>query len=206
MRYELHTTGSRSAFTLLSEHATYAEALDAGNAGDVNGRKPWAIVPSGTADELERFGNLDAVTPWGGYGGLYVMRSGGGFSCYGFDNLEREISRVVGWLKAEGQPVPALSTSDEARGSPERYSDYLVTMAAGREYHARTGRRCPAALEPQLVGLEGKRVEVTRNGETSRFIVGKSTGWMPIHLEIANRRSDGGPSVFGPFDSVRVVG
>jgi hypothetical protein len=48
-------------------------------------------------------------------------------------------------------------------------------------------------LSPQLIGLEGWRVEaVTDYGETRRFIVGKSTGWKPIHLEVANRRSTGG--------------
>jgi hypothetical protein len=48
-------------------------------------------------------------------------------------------------------------------------------------------------LTPQLTGLEGWRVEVvTDYGEKRRFIVGKSTGWKPIHLEIANRRSSGG--------------
>lgn len=45
-------------------------------------------------------------------------------------------------------------------------------------------------LSPQLVGLEGWRVEATDdNGETRRFIVGKSTGWRPCHLELKSTRS-----------------
>lgn len=48
-------------------------------------------------------------------------------------------------------------------------------------------------LTPQLVGLEGWRVEVlTVSGQRRRFIVGKSTGITPIHLELARRDSDGG--------------
>ncbi len=48
-------------------------------------------------------------------------------------------------------------------------------------------------MSPQLIGLEGWRVEVEDiYGEVRRFIVGKSTGWRPIHLEIKNRRSSGG--------------
>ena len=59
-------------------------------------------------------------------------------------------------------------------------------------------------LTPQLTGLEGWRVEVvTTYGEKRRFIVGRSTGWRPIHLEIATRRSDGGPGADREYTSVR---
>lgn len=48
-------------------------------------------------------------------------------------------------------------------------------------------------LTPQLIGLEGWRVEVvTTYEETRRFIVGKSTGWQPVHLEIFRRSALGG--------------
>lgn len=48
-------------------------------------------------------------------------------------------------------------------------------------------------LTKQLEGLEGWRVEVeTTYGETRRFIVGRSTGIKPIHLEVKTRRSLGG--------------
>jgi len=47
---------------------------------------------------------------------------------------------------------------------------------------------------------------VDRHGERRRFRVGKSTGWMPCHLEIARCNSTGGPAVTGaPFQSVRIV-
>lgn len=62
-------------------------------------------------------------------------------------------------------------------------------------------------VAPQLVGLEGRRVEVVdAYGETRRFTVGRSSGWMPCHLEIARRDSNGGPAVTGaPFKSVSVI-
>lgn len=48
-------------------------------------------------------------------------------------------------------------------------------------------------LTPQLRGLEGWRVEVEdMYGDVRRFIVGRSTGWRPCHLEIKTRRSSGG--------------
>jgi len=57
----------------------------------------------------------------------------------------------------------------------------------------RDKQRDNSDLSRQLVGLEGWRVEVvTTYGETRRFIVGKSTGWKPCHLEVKTRRSLGG--------------
>ncbi len=60
------------------------------------------------------------------------------------------------------------------------------------------------ALSPQLIGLEGWRVEVTTEyGETRRFIVGRSTGWIPIHLEIPRRDSTGGGGASRNYKTVR---
>lgn len=59
---------------------------------------------------------------------------------------------------------------------------------------------------PQLVGLEGCRVEVVdRYGEKRRFWVGRSTGWKPIHLEIKTKRSAGGFPADLEYVSVRVI-
>lgn len=61
-------------------------------------------------------------------------------------------------------------------------------------------------LTSQLVGLEGKRVEVVDiHGETRRFWVGKSTGWKPIHLEVKTTRSLGGDAADKFYKSVKVV-
>ena len=60
-----------------------------------------------------------------------------------------------------------------------------------------------SGLSPQLVGLEGWRVEVvTDYNEKRRFIVGKSTGWRPCHLEISRRDSYGGPAAENHYKSV----
>ncbi len=61
-------------------------------------------------------------------------------------------------------------------------------------------------LTKQLKGLEGWRVEVvTMQDEKRRFIVGKSTGWKPIHLEIARRTSSGGGAAEKQYKSVTVL-
>lgn len=61
-------------------------------------------------------------------------------------------------------------------------------------------------LTPQLVGLEGARVEVeTEGGSVYRFQVGKSTGWRPCHLALHNSRSHGGSPTRGPYKRVTVI-
>jgi hypothetical protein len=63
-----------------------------------------------------------------------------------------------------------------------------------------------SGLTPELVGLEGWRVEaIDPNGEKRRFIVGRSTGWRPCHLEIANVRSSGGIPACRSYKSVRKI-
>lgn len=62
-----------------------------------------------------------------------------------------------------------------------------------------------SGLSPQLLGLEGKRVEVTVRGERYRFIVGRSTGWRPCHIERKTRRSYGGFAASLRYDTVKVV-
>ena len=61
-----------------------------------------------------------------------------------------------------------------------------------------------SGLSPQLKGLEGWRVEaVTTWGETVRFIVGRSTGWRPCHIERSRRDAYGGPAASQQYASVR---
>jgi hypothetical protein len=63
-----------------------------------------------------------------------------------------------------------------------------------------------SGLTPQLKGLEGYRVEVeTTYGETRRFIVGRSTGWKPCHLEIMRRNSMGGGATEAEYKTVRAL-
>ena len=66
--------------------------------------------------------------------------------------------------------------------------------------------RSNAGLTPQLIGLEGKRVEVIDSyGETRRFWVGRSAGWIPCHTEIKRRTSTGGFPASRTYKSIRVV-
>jgi hypothetical protein len=61
-----------------------------------------------------------------------------------------------------------------------------------------------SGLTPQLIGLEGWRVEVEDdNGDVRRFYVGHSTGWRPCHLEIHNARCLGGGPARKHYRTVR---
>lgn len=67
--------------------------------------------------------------------------------------------------------------------------------------------RSDAGLTPQLVGLEGCRVEVIDQfGERRHFIVGRSTGWVPCHIEVKRRDSSGGGAADKTYKSVRILG
>jgi hypothetical protein len=134
---------------------------------------------------------------------VYVIQVRGGYSCLGFQNAFDQATRIASELGRDD-----LRPSEANMGTPKGYDDYLNTVNAAHVYSNVTGNSLKCGLTPQLIGLEGKRVEVVdRFGEKRRFTVGKSMGWIPSHLEIANRCSTGGGSVFGaPFKSVTVVG
>lgn len=133
---------------------------------------------------------------------LYVIPCGGGYSCLGFDVADK-------WARAAANEMQRPDLLPKSKpGTLRHYAEYVRTIDAARELNARTGRRLNYELTPQLIGLENKRVEVVDcYGETRRFYVGKSTGFIPCHLEISRRNSHGGPAVMGaPFKAVRVVG
>lgn len=132
---------------------------------------------------------------------LYLIPCGSGISCLGFDVAARETAAVAEWLKRPELMPPAR------KGTVKAWRAYQAAMAAGAAHNRATGERCPAALTRQLIGLEGRRVEiVTPSGERSRFTVGKSSGWFPVHLEIKPRDSTGGCAVYLPDGSrVHVV-
>lgn len=71
----------------------------------------------------------------------------------------------------------------------------------------RTALRDLGGLTQQLIGLEGWRVEVqdVEGGKPRRFIVGRSTGWRPCHIEIKTARSLGGFSARDRYASVRTI-
>lgn len=142
---------------------------------------------------------------------LYVIKQDGGFSCIGFNVADRRL-----WAAREFAARELLKTAKRLApmvcpapviGSVDHFTEYQTAMDAACYVSSITNGRCEIELTPQLIGLEGRRVEVIdQHGDKRRFNVGKSTGWMPCHLELHNSRSIGGESVYGaPFQSVRVI-
>ena len=131
---------------------------------------------------------------------LYVIKAGHGYSCLGFDVADKKTRAVLAWMGWPERPLPEP-------GTPDHWRAYWQAMELGAKHAAKTATRCPAELEPALIGLEGKRVEMTApDGAKERFYVGKSTGWMPCHLAIKRRDSTGGCAVYLPEGAtVRVV-
>lgn len=151
---------------------------------------------------------------------LYVIHTGNGYSCLGFEFAERRRKVVMAWARQTLtnsavtpaalralQPLLRLS-DDPIPGTLEHFAEYERAMELGAKANAATGKRCEAELESALCGLEGKRVEVIcPDGTKERFYVGKSTGWLPGHLAIKTRRSSGGCIAYIPAGAtVRVVG
>lgn len=127
---------------------------------------------------------------------LYVIPEGPGYSCLGFDVLETRYKALASECTSRGVYV---HKAKKARGTLERYAQYEQLVDRARFHSQSTGYRFTCSLIQQLINLEGKRVELTYpSGEKSRFYVGKSTGWMPCHLEIKTSRSTGGGAVYFP--------
>jgi len=131
---------------------------------------------------------------------LYVVRESGGYSARGFEYAAKE-ARAASEISEKDYDFKEIE-----RGTVAGFVEYETAMSEAREAHQRTGRRARGLLESQLIGLEGKRVEVIDQWDKKhRFIVGKSTGWMPIHLQISRRGAHGGMGTMGPYKSVRVI-
>lgn len=130
---------------------------------------------------------------------LFVLAHSGGHSCLGLDVAIARAGRLAAWLGVPGIP--------DVASPAEVWESMTALKEAAWQRCKSAGIACPAELTPALIGLEGRRVEViTPNGERSRFIVGKSSGWLPCHLAIARRNCHGGPAAYVPAGSaVRVV-
>lgn len=127
---------------------------------------------------------------------LYVIPFGGGYSCLGFEVCKNQAIKLNQEL---GLPVKLARM-----GTKKVYVQYRKLVAMIAKKHKVSGYRSTAELIPEFIGKEGKRVEViTSYGEKSRFIIGKSTGFIPCHLEIKKSNSSGGSPVSGyPFKSI----
>jgi hypothetical protein len=155
---------------------------------------------------------------------LYVIHGESGVTCWGFDVVLDRIKRMAIELAGRGvlpseyidvDDLDMLAEGDMAavrellpeRGSMRAY-DIMQILTAQLKSACETDRdRAVFDLSPQLMGLEGMRVEVVDKpgDKPRRFIVGKSTGWAPCHLEILRRTSHGGGPARREYHHVREI-
>jgi len=130
---------------------------------------------------------------------LFVFHSGKYFSCLGFDVLEKRFNSLSIELN--------YTQKSKRSGTLTRYKEYCKLLKIASDKHKQTGWKSKSELIPEFIGNEGKRVEVVTSwGEVNRFIIGKSTGFIPCHLEIKKSNSTGGSSVCGhPFKSIKFL-
>lgn len=140
--------------------------------------------------------------------GLYVIEGDGGYSCLGFDVVRDRTERYCLELVGRGVlSVAYMEGVDVPRGSMAAYDTMVNLQDMLRRAVEESGERAVCELSPQLMDLEGHRVEaVDQHGVTRRFIVGKSTGWLPCHLEISRRDSHGGQPADREYQSVTDLG
>lgn len=130
---------------------------------------------------------------------LYVITHANHVSTLGFDVC---LERVRDYAADLQQSAPKVE-----RGTVEAYSVMRGLQAALEQRFNDTGQRAVAELTPSLMGKEGWRVEVVdEEGDAPRrFIVGKSTGYIPIHLEISRRNAHGGYPARRYYHRVRQI-
>jgi len=132
--------------------------------------------------------------------------SGGGFSCYGFDVLDRKYADLWHEIRGIGAPTDAPNPSTLTTGTVETFDAWQRLKADAFAHHQRMRYRFTCELCPQLLNLEGTRVEVLDPFEDSkprRFRVGRSTGWMPCHLEIESSDDGYGDAALSDYLYVR---
>lgn len=137
---------------------------------------------------------------------LFVIKQSYGYSCLGFDVTLTRTKKLVAWLANQG--VGRLDDYTlEPRGTIASYRLYQRVESDALTIRQQNGGIVPTDLTDELTPYENRRVEVVDcYGEKRRFWVSKSTGPIPVHIEVKRRDSTGGCAVTGtPFQSVRVV-
>lgn len=128
---------------------------------------------------------------------LYVLTCGGGYSCLGFDVCQERSEKLAAEL--------GITFMQHPIGTEAHYNYYLSLIEVAKQKHAASGWRSVSELNPALIGLEGKRIEATVYGERMRFKVGKSTGFIPVHIQLHNTKSGGSALPSSGITDIRII-
>ena len=126
---------------------------------------------------------------------LYVLSTNGKyFSCLGFEVVMKRVKALSEEMNEKFKvKIP---------GTKKAYKELCRLTEIARRKNKLTGWRSQTELYKPFIGQEGRRVKVEYTwGEKERFIIGKSTGWIPCHLTIKKSNSIGGAALLS--DSIK---
>jgi hypothetical protein len=176
------------------------------------GKPTWhGVMPNGQKVTNQAGNKLSYASPEAAVAGAAWQHGVEGRSLAARDPLQnpqlndKQAASALAQGGAKSAPVPVHGGATGRSDGP--LAGMTQSKWSGMSQAERERVRDNSALTPQLKGLEGHRVEATTgSGETRRFIVGKSTGWAPIHLEIKKSNSFGGGPASKSYASVRSLG
>ena len=124
----------------------------------------------------------------------------GGWSCLGFDVVEKRSQRLADWLRKQGIYVSSIGSG--IPGTTNAYTIYEERMEQARQLWIDRNLRCDIDLDIRFSQYHesGERVEILyTDGSVERGYIGKSTGWMPTYLLLKTKRSISGGSILSPM-------
>src|SRR5260221_108576 len=119
-----------------------------------------------------------------------------------YDSVSEFIEQFSTWLTERGYEVPPVPEV----GTVEHYltQEELGTMIY--KHWEDTGEQFREWLIPELIGYEGKTLEVvTCWGETQRFTLGLTGVWAAHHVTVIPGNEGFHPVIGHPFQSIKVV-
>ena len=132
----------------------------------------------------------------------------GGWSCLGFDVVEKRSQRLADWLRKQG--VYVLTPESGTPGTHYAYTIYEERVEMARQLWIDRNIKCDIDLDIRLARYyESKeRIEILYEGEApERCYVGKSLGWMPCYILLKTKRSISGGSFYSNgVQSIRGLG
>lgn len=160
--------------------------------------------------------------------GLFVLYSNEPFtsSCLGFEVCRKQIADRFDWLCSstyfDGVVVNGfvfnrtiakhMYPADKITGMGDHELRGMFALHEAVNHQCQLlcrqkNVRCSSDLNPALIGLEDKWVNVIdKFGDEHVFKVGKSTGWCPIHLAIEKAGDDGGGSAPPfPYSFIKII-
>ena len=119
-----------------------------------------------------------------------------------FEGVERRVNQFTEWLLERNYTLPPIPEC----GTVAYYVYQEELMDIAYVHCQSTGEKFLTWLKPELIGYEGKTIEVVdKLGETQRFKLGVIGEWALQHVRILPGEEGSRPVIGEPFQSIKVV-